>query len=438
MATKTITSDKQETKVGANGTKLYTSTRTTYNVDSNGKIDSDTVKHEILYYQTPLGSPVVAATSTGNSGKWDFKNDPFNRNQPYFGADAQKSLKEGALKTNTQQQIITAADKENIPIDQQKALSTKQLNTSPISQGTTSPSTLLQLSAIQNQQGTRTQFPQRLVYPTTLKNEYQDVIKFKMLEYVPRTLNQSGFGFNQRSTSSSSKDRKIIGNVILPVPGGISDQNQVSWGEGRMGALEVAVAAGGLGFITGGGEEAAKVAEKIAGSISNNSEDVKKAVAAYFAESATGTTGLLSRTTGAIQNPNLELLFNSPTLRQFSFSFKLSARSQEEAKVIRSIIRFFKQGMSPIRTKSNLFLKSPHTFQLEYLHQNREHAFLNKFKECALLAFSVNYTPEGNYATYYDGAMVSYQITMQFQELDPVFNDEYGNSQNNVDTEIGF
>ena len=92
---------------------------------------------------------------------------------------------------------------------------------------------------------------------------------------------------------------------------------------------------------------------------------------------------------------------------------------------------------SPIRTQSQLFLKAPHTFQLEYLHKNESHSYLNKFKECALQSFSVNYTPEGQYATFTDGAMVSYQITMQFQELEPIFNDDYSIDQNK-DIEIGY
>jgi hypothetical protein len=50
----------------------------------------------------------------------------------------------------------------------------------------------------------------------------------------------------------------------------------------------------------------------------------------------------------------------------------------------------------------------------------------------------VDYTPEGQYATFTDGAMVSYQITMQFSELEPVFNDDYGALDNNADTEIGY
>jgi len=87
---------------------------------------------------------------------------------------------------------------------------------------------------------------------------------------------------------------------------------------------------------------------------------------------------------------NLELLFSAPTLRPFNFTFKLASRSPAESEMIRSIIRFFKQGMSPIRSQSNLFLKAPHTFQIQYLHRNEEHKFLNKFKECALQSFNVN------------------------------------------------
>ena len=40
------------------------------------------------------------------------------------------------------------------------------------------------------------------------------------------------------------------------------------------------------------------------------------------------------------------------------------------------ILRFFKQGMAPIRTKARLFMKSPHTFKLSYRNSNGdEHKF---------------------------------------------------------------
>ena len=46
-----------------------------------------------------------------------------------------------------------------------------------------------------------------------------------------------------------------------------------------------------------------------------------------------------------------------------------------------------------------------------------DHKYLNKFKECALLNCGVQYTPDGNYATFEDGVMTAYQLTLSFQEL---------------------
>ena len=40
-----------------------------------------------------------------------------------------------------------------------------------------------------------------------------------------------------------------------------------------------------------------------------------------------------------------------------------------KAEKVIQIIRFFKQGMAPIRSQSRLFLKSPHTFKLQYIHE---------------------------------------------------------------------
>lgn len=272
-----------------------------------------------------------------------------------------------------------------------------------------------------------------LKYPLNLKDKFQDVIKFNMVKYVPKEFSSESFGFSERNTN-----RNIIGTVILPVPNGISDNNAVNWGSGEMNAAQAELANVALKGIEGGISQIGEAAESVSNKIQNQSEAVKLAIKNVFAESATGISGLLTRTTGLLINPNMELLFQGPTLRPFNFSFKLSARSSKEAEEIRSIIRFFKQGMSPIRTESQLFLKTPHTFQLQYLHNGAEHPYLNKFKECALTSFSVDYTPEGQYSTFSDGAMVSYQITMQFQELEPVFNDDYKETNSYPDPDIGY
>ena len=50
---------------------------------------------------------------------------------------------------------------------------------------------------------------------------------------------------------------------------------------------------------------------------------------------ATGVQGLLSRTEGIIVNPNLELLFNGPSLRSFGLSYKMSPRNEPESIMIK-------------------------------------------------------------------------------------------------------
>ena len=165
-------------------------------------------------------------------------------------------------------------------------------------------------------------------------------------------------------------------------------------------------------------------------------KSIKTLIANRFAEIAVGANKntFLARATGAILNPNLELLFSAPTLRPFEFRFRLSPRSKDEAKSVVQIIRFFQQGMSPRTDGDLLFLKSPHTFQLKYLYRGSgEHPYLNSFKECALKLLQVNYTPENNYSTYEDGVMNSYEMTMQLQELQPVLNSVYDTGEGDAE-----
>ena len=272
-----------------------------------------------------------------------------------------------------------------------------------------------------------------LRYPTDIAQTTQDVVKFDMLEFSPKPLTQSGgFGQGERSDAST----RTLGSTILAIPGGIKDSNATGWGDGSMNALEAALAGIALGGIQGGGEGFAQSISQTVGNIVGGSNEVKDAIAASFAGNAAGIgQQLLTRTTGAILNPNMELLFKGPSLRPFDFSFLLAPRDPDEATEVINIIRFFKQGMAPIRTQANLFLKSPNTFKVTYLHRGesgKEHFGLNKFKECALLGLNVDYTPNANYATFTDGTMVAYRLTMRFQELEPVFNDDYQNEQNSI------
>ena len=289
---------------------------------------------------------------------------------------------------------------------------------------------LSELSPYQSLSGpkSRTEFPgakgkEPLIYPLSLGSTQQDVLQFQMLEYVARGLTpQSGSGVGARPSTSQ---RDIIGSVMLPIPGGIQSTNAVTWDENKADAIKLGLGSFAEESIRGNVNKAAK---GLVGQVQGNAAQIKDLVATRFAEIAVGAEQdtFLARATGAIMNPNMELLFSAPTLRPFNFRFRLSPRSKDESKAVIQIIRFFQQGMAPRTDGDLLFLKSPHTFQLKYLYRGEgEHPFLNSFKECALQNLTINYTPENNYSTYEDGVMNSYEMQMQFQELQPVLNSDY-------------
>ena len=237
-------------------------------------------------------------------------------------------------------------------------------------------------------------------------------------------------------------DRTILGGVTLPIPDGVTDQNRVNFGEGTMSPLQMAGSQIALDSLLkgldAGGEKLADVFKTAA-----KSGDLQPAVANLLTGTSLGIDAnqLLARTSGQVFNNNLQLLFQGPTLRPFNFQYIISPRDQKESQEVLRIIRMFKQSMAVQRDNIGIFLGSPNTYFLEFLDPvDFEHPFLPKIKECALLGFSVNYMPNNTYMTYDDTSMVAYQITFSFKELDPIFNDDYGNIEGTdaSDTEIGF
>ena len=276
-----------------------------------------------------------------------------------------------------------------------------------------------------------------LVYPTALRQANQDFLKIDMLKYAPKersavTANNAS-GFNAREGMNSRTEGP---SVMLPIPGGITSTDTVAWGSYKMDPAAAAMANIALTTInksvSAGADE---FSTSVQGAVAN--PEMKKALSTAIAGAASGTGAqLLQRTQGAIINPNMELLFKDPGMRQFSFNWKLAPRSASEAQTVIKLIRFFKQGMAVKKSQSNLYLKAPNTWRLAYKRPNsQDHPFLNKFKECAMTSFTANFTPDGNYATFEDGVMTSYDITMAFSELDPIFSNDYDEFAAN---EIGY
>lgn len=286
-----------------------------------------------------------------------------------------------------------------------------------------------------------------LQYPKILSLEKQDCIKFSIVEYKapgldPNSPNTSKAGSRIVKLTDNKPTvgtRTILGTITLPIPGGVSDRNSADWGGNSLEAIQQAFTGISLSTILGGGQAGVQETQSQVGAANaDGGTSLKQTVASKLAEAATGASNILSRQFGAVANPNLELLFNGPSLRSFTFNFRFTPREKPEAEEVRKIIRAFKQAMSVKRSASSLLLKAPHTFAISYLSKNTNHPYLNKFKECALTDCSVNYTPDGTYMTYTDSSMTAYELSLTFQELEPIFDDEYYEIDKNKDTSIGF
>ena len=257
---------------------------------------------------------------------------------------------------------------------------------------------------------------------------------------VPELLRPNGFAKNQ--------SKNIISTVILPMPSNISDSNQVTYSDDSLDAVTAEVA----GFARGVMSESFN--KNLITALGTRSQDFLNTIGAsggelkdiylgQLAASAAQIAGvgnitlnqILARGENQILNPNMELLFSGPTIRNFRFSFKMTPRDESESKDVKNIIRTFKKNMAP-KASDKFFLGAPNIFELSYIETDREtgrpsdHKFLHKFKQCALTDITVNYTGENIYATYADGTPVSIIMDLTFKELEPIYNTDYIDSGN--------
>ncbi len=276
-------------------------------------------------------------------------------------------------------------------------------------------------------------------------------------EYISRPGSRSNTLNNRVGWSSiarlSNQVLKNTGTIILQIPSQIEDGNSVSYGSANLNG----VAAAGVGAFesiakgTKLGEGAGDAMNQVGKDVSDRGKTLandlggipgmKDIATKYFASKAAGALGanlsvnqLMARSSGQIFNPNMELLFNGPTLRNFRFAFKMTPRNSKEAEQIKLIIRTFKRNMAPKTSTQgggsmgNMFIKTPNVFELRYKSGNSDHPFLHKFKQCFLTDISVNYTGDGVYATYDDATPVSMIMNLSFKELEPIYDVDYESS----------
>lgn len=259
-----------------------------------------------------------------------------------------------------------------------------------------------------------------ITYPIDIEDTQQDRIKFTAVSLAKRTI------------QNPLEYKTVGGDVYVSIQGPIADSNVVGWGDSKL-KPEQAVLFNVAGDLIGEGDKRTGDTKKM---IENQLGELKGEIGNLTAAIANNNLDLFTRASQKVFNPSLELIFKEPKLRQFSFSFKMSARSDTEAENIKKIIKYFKYHMAVKGKGGDLFLKAPDVFWIEYQKGKGKtpHESLNliapgkiKSKACALQSFNVNYTPLGTYMTYDDKecTMVQYDLQFAFSEITPLYQSDY-------------
>jgi hypothetical protein len=283
-----------------------------------------------------------------------------------------------------------------------------------------------------------------LAYPINIDIVRQDFLQINKYRYSRDS------GANLSNPGDLARGATSLGTVILPMPK-VSDSNGAEWGESDLNVFGVG-AVSGMKFATdaiqgaiGAGFDIEKVKKAMAGLNApipstgdvTGAASVAGALGGSELLKSLGITvspdQLLARATGKIINPNAELLFQGPVLRDFGFQYLMVARSEEEGKEIRKIIRFFKEGAAP-KYKSQALLGTPDIFSLEYVVPG-DTEILNKFHDMALRTITVDYAPDGFWSAYQDSHPVAVRMSLQFTELKPVYDKDYKDLK---DDQVGY
>ena len=323
-----------------------------------------------------------------------------------------------------------------------------------------------------------------LIYPIDADfGNTQDYIQINQFTYKPinreiffptTEAGAGAFKILQKGVENVDPKQDHLGLVKLPMPNQLQDSNNVAWGQDQLNAITAAAAAGvfdvtgdaidsitkAIGTGSFGGaynslkDDLSTRAENFLGNArgaaaeagttlaSKNAQLLGRSILGSFLLNIPGfgvtPETALARGAGVIPNSNMQLLFNAPTLREFTFNWRLTARSREEATRIKNIIRFFKQGMAVKKgnkTKSgssrSFFLGTPNIFDIQFKTVKQNYEILDRndsvmrIKTCALTGVAVNYTPDGMWNAYEKGMPTSVLLSLRFGELEPIFDTDY-------------
>lgn len=222
--------------------------------------------------------------------------------------------------------------------------------------------------------------------------------------------------------------RRTTDTIALYMPDTLNFTHQQGYNE---------VALGGGLFAAAG---AAASALRDTTSFKDAMDIIGKNASPFIANAVLGMFGDVGRAAfaggfGAVANPQLEVLYVSPKLRNFRFDFMFYPRSTREATEVQRILDRFRFHQAPeILGSENsggvggFFLVPPSEFDIKFYYNGQENPNIPKISTCVLTNVDIDYAPNG-FATYevpsdltarkgFTGMPVAIRLSLEFQETE--------------------
>ena len=239
--------------------------------------------------------------------------------------------------------------------------------------------------------------------------------------------NQQNANQKKGVSSAFNNTRRITDSVALYLPGGVQDTTTANYNDSKTGIAGFLVATGAVAV----GGDAKKISESLVAGTEGILKDSAARAIGLVAElgGAEGAEQLVKKAFGEADNPYMEVLFDSMSLRTFTYNFTFAPKNEQEALEVQKIIQLFRFHMAPeLRPGVNRYLGLPSQFDLHYMYLSKDGAtsennFYNRIATCVLQDCDVNYTPNG-VKSFEDGGPVTTTMTLQFKEIELLTKDK--------------
>ena len=217
--------------------------------------------------------------------------------------------------------------------------------------------------------------------------------------FKPKVIERKSHQGTASNATGIKRTHRTNDSIVLYMPAQISTNYTADYKETELGA----------NF----GEAAGRISKSDMSTLGGVGELVKglSGMAAHQTERAAGAlvgtaiggdiNAARDKLSNRAQNNFLEACFTGLQFRKFSFQWKFTPKSPEEAKQVMKIIKTFKFHMLPEMKggEHGRWFGTPAEFDLFYMFRGDENEWINKIQTCVLRNMDVNYAPNG-YQTF--------------------------------------